>query len=40
MPLYALLAYAKSAKADLSLSERRAVRTVVAAIKSVRKEGR
>lgn len=40
MPLYALLAYAKAAKADLNPSERRAVRTVVAAIKSVRKEGR
>lgn len=40
MPLYALLAYAKSARADLSPSERRAVRTVVAAIKGVRKEAR
>ena len=38
MPVYALLAYAKSAKTDLSPSERRAVRTVVAAIKSAGKE--
>ena len=40
MPVYALLAYAKSAKTDLSPSERRAVRTVVAAIKSAGKERR
>ncbi|MDE0172902.1 MAG: type II toxin-antitoxin system RelE/ParE family toxin [Defluviicoccus sp.] len=38
MPVYALLAYAKSAKADLSQSERRTVRAVVAALKSAGKE--
>ena len=38
MPVYALLAYAKSARTDLSPSERRAVRAVVAAIKSAGKE--
>ena len=40
MPVYALLAYAKSAKTDLNPSERRAVRTIVAAIKSAGKEKR
>ena len=40
MPLYALLAYAKSAKTDLSPLERRAVRAAVAAIKNARKERR
>ena len=40
MPVYALLAYAKSAKTDLSPLEQRAVRTVVAAIKSTGKEKR
>ena len=38
MPVYALLVYAKSAKTDLSPPERRTVRTVVAALKSVKKE--
>ena len=38
MPVYALLAYAKSAKTDLSPLERRAVRAVVAALKSAGKE--
>lgn len=38
MPVYALLAYAKSAKTDLSPSERRAVRNLVAAIKTAGKE--
>ncbi len=40
MPLYALLAYAKSARADLNPAERRAVARVVAAIKSAGKERR
>ena len=38
MPIYALLAYAKSAKTDLSPPERRAIRAVVAALKSSGKE--
>ena len=38
MPIYALLAYPKSAKADLNPSERRAVRAVVAALKSAGEE--
>lgn len=40
MPVYALLAYAKSAKTDLSPLERRTVRTVAAAIKRAGKERR
>ena len=40
MPVYALLAYAKSAKTDLSPLEGRAVRAVVTAIKSAGKERR
>lgn len=40
MPVYALLAYAKSARTDLSPSERRTVRTVAAAIKRAGKERR
>ena len=40
MPIYALLAYAKSAKTDLSAAERRAVAGVVAAIKSAGRERR
>ena len=40
IPVYALLAYAKSAKTDLSSLERRAVRTVVSAIKNIGKERR
>ena len=39
MPVYALLAYAKSAKTDLSPAERRAVATLAAAIKAAGKEG-
>ena len=38
MPIYALLAYAKSARTDLSPSERRAVRAMVAALKTAGKE--
>ena len=38
MPIYALLAYAKSAKTDLNPAERRAVAVIVEAIKSVGKE--
>ena len=38
MPVYALLVYAKSAKTDLSPSERRAVARIVEAIKSPRME--
>ena len=38
-PVYALLAYAKSAKTDLSPAERRAVATLAAAIKAAGKEG-
>ena len=33
-PVYALLAYAKSAKTDLTIEERRSVATLVAAIKA------
>ena len=40
MPIYALLAYAKSAKTDLSAAELRAVAGVVAAIKSAGRERR
>ncbi len=40
MPVYALLAYAKSAKTDLSPSERRAVAGIVAAIKRAERENR
>jgi len=38
MPVYALLAYAISAKTDLSPSERRTVRTTVAALRKSKKE--
>ncbi len=38
MPIYALLAYAKSARTDLSPAERRAVAGIAAAIKSAGKE--
>ena len=38
MPVYALLAYAKSAKTDLSPLERRTIRAVVAALKGSGKE--
>ena len=38
MPIYALLAYSKSARTDLSLAQRRAVATLVEAIKSAGKE--
>jgi mRNA-degrading endonuclease RelE of RelBE toxin-antitoxin system len=40
MPVYALLAYAKAAKTDLTRKERRAVSAVAAALKSARKEMR
>ena len=40
MPIYALLAYAKSARTDLSPSERRAVASIVATLKGVGKERR
>lgn len=40
MPVYALLAYAKAAKTDLTPKERRAVSAVAAALKSARKEMR
>ena len=40
MPVYALLAYAKSARTDLSPLERRTVRAVTAAIKRSEKERR
>ena len=38
MPIYALLAYAKSARTDLNSAERRAVAGIVAAIKRAGKE--
>ena len=38
IPIYALLAYAKSAKTDLSPAERRAVAGIAAAIKRTGKE--
>ena len=38
IPVYALLAYAKSAKTDLNQAERRTVAAIVDAIKSVGKE--
>ena len=38
IPVYALLVYAKSARTDLSPSERRTVRTVAAAIRNTGKE--
>ena len=37
-PVYALLAYAKSAKTDLSPAERRAVAALAAAVKAAGKE--
>lgn len=40
MPVYALLAYAKAVKTDLTPKERRAVSAVAAALKSARKEMR
>ncbi len=40
MPVYALLAYAKSAKTDLSPSERRAAASIVAAIKHAERKKR
>ena len=40
MPVYALLAYAKSAKTDLSRADRRSVAMIVEAIKSAAKETR
>ena len=38
LPIYALLAYAKSASTDLNAAERSAVAAIVAAIKSAGKE--
>ena len=38
MPLYALLAYAKNAKDDMTPNEKRAVSALVTAIKATRKE--
>ena len=40
MPIYALLAYAKSARTDLSPDQKRAVSALVAALKAARKEMR
>jgi len=40
MPVYALLAHAKSAKTDLSRADRRSVAMIVEAIKSAAKEMR
>ncbi|MYG80968.1 MAG: addiction module toxin RelE [Gemmatimonadetes bacterium] len=40
MPIYALLAYAKSVQTDLRPAERRAVATIVQALKSAAKERR
>lgn len=38
MPVYALLAYAKAARADMTLNERRAVANIVAALKATHEE--
>ena len=38
IPVYALLAYAKSARTDLSPAERRSVSTLAAAIRAAAKE--
>ena len=38
MPLYALLAYAKNAKTDMTPDEKRAVSALVVALKATRKE--
>lgn len=40
MPLYALLAYAKNAQADMTPDEKRAVTAIAAALKTTRKEMR
>ena len=40
MPIYALLAYAKSARTDLSPDQKRSVSALVAALKAARKEMR
>ncbi|MDE2663063.1 MAG: hypothetical protein OXI39_08680 [Gemmatimonadota bacterium] len=40
MPIYALLAYSKSDKTDLTRGERRAVAALVAAIKLHGKQGK
>lgn len=40
IPIYALLAYAKTARTDLNPSQRRAVSGIVAAIRRARKENR
>lgn len=39
-PLYALLAYAKNAKTDMTPDEKKAVRSLTAALKAKRKEKR
>ena len=38
MPIYLLLVYGKSARTDLTPDEKRAVSTLVAALKATRKE--
>ena len=38
MPVYALLAYAKAARADMTLKERRAVANLAAALKATHEE--
>lgn len=38
MPIYALLAYAKAAKTDMTADEKRTVSALVAALKATRKE--
>lgn len=40
LPLYALLAYAKNARADMTPEEKRTVTALVAALKATRKEPR
>ena len=40
MPIYALLAYGKAARTDMTATEKRMVRTLVSALKATRKEGR
>ena len=38
MPIYALLAYAKAAKIDMTLEEKRTISAIAAALKAARKE--
>lgn len=40
MPVYALLAYAKNAKTDMTPDEKKAVRSLTTALKAARKERR